>query len=180
MKEIKVNSNWIKTQATVSELKELVVKHLGAKEEQILDKTEEELRKWVGTVWRSKKIKEEYGEEATLEFEGGSLNKSRSTTPVVNPFGVVPRKKRSTTIGLTGPYFVTKCGLRAPEGDKRWELWSTISKCTSFEELREAFKGMIDTKWTSTGKLVFTTWDFVKWSEKRGWIRPGDAEIDGD
>lgn len=104
----------------------------------------------------------EYG----VEFE---LNKP------ANPFGKVPRRRSSTTGGLTGEYTYVKSGLRAPEGDIRWDMDKCMQEHTTFESAIAAWEQSHGrTRYKATGdKLEFDFKKQLNWALRRGWITNG-------
>lgn len=88
-----------------------------------------------------------------------------------NPFGQ-PKRKRSTKT-LSGTYSFVKNGLRAPEGDVRYDMMKVIERNTSFTEAIKDWENeghAPNEKYRSTGKLEFTFKGLIEWALERGWI----------
>lgn len=162
MKVLKVLTEQWFTNSPFHEVKMLGIKHLNIPASALDDanKPENSRRALVRQVFN--KSEHEYGEEFEI-------------IEPTNPFGKVPKRRTSTTTGLTGEYRFVKCGMRAPEEDIRWKMMELMEKNTDFETLVKAWEQESGTGprelFKATGKShQFNFIDQVNWALARGWI----------
>jgi hypothetical protein len=155
MKTICVTSEaWFK-KAPFHDVKMLGIKHLGIPADRFENKQAENFKR---AMVRQVFTKDhQYG----AEFE---------VAEPVNPFGT-PKKRGGTGEALKGGYAYVKCGLRAPEGDPRWDMDKCMAKHSTFEEAIECWNEEHGTaKFKSTGALEYDFIGQLRWALKRGWI----------
>lgn len=152
-----VNEGWFKS-AKWFEVEMLGIKYLDIPAARLEGKQPEAFKRALVRQVYIKKFK--YGDEFEI------IDNS-------NPFGSVKKTRRTATdTTLTGGYKYVRCGLRAPDGDIRYELFEVFKKHHTFEdciaEVDEKYgKGH---KFNSTGALIFDVRSFLDWSLKRGWL----------
>ena len=159
-KIIKVLTEQWFTKASFDEVRMLAIKHLNIPANTMNDSHKPEVSR--RALARQVFVKShQYGEEFDI-IES-------------NPFGAAPKRttKSSTNNNLTGEYRFVKCGMRAPEGDIRWEMMKLLEENSSFEKvLADWDKTMgVSTKFKNTGKIgTFNFIDMIQWALTRGWI----------
>jgi hypothetical protein len=161
MKVVKVLSEQWFSKAPFQEVKMLAIKHLGIPAAVMNDPNKQENFKRSMARQVFNKDHEYGGEYDILE--------------AANPFGKVPKRKVTGSIGggLTGEYRFVKCGMRAPEGDVRWQMMKVVEENTTFEAALAIWdkEAGIKTKFKATGdKHTFNFVEMVQWALKRGWI----------
>lgn len=161
MKTIKVQTEQWFSKAPFSDIKMLAIKHLGIPADRMDDshKPEVSKRALARQVFNKN---HQYG----AEFE---------IIEPSNPFGKVPKRRSSVVAGggLVGEYRFVKNGIRAPEGDIRWEMMAVLEKHTKFEDAIKEWESTAGSKskFKSTGaKHEFNFIDQINWSVTRGWI----------
>ena len=161
MKTIKVQAEPWFSKAPFSEVKMLAIKHLGVPAAVMDDSHKPESSKRAIARQMFNKT-HQYGEEFEI------IEPS-------NPFGKVPKRRVSgdSAADLVGEYRFIKNGLRAQEGDIRWQMMKVVEEHTKFADAitmwdKEAgAKTMFKNSGTKNG---FNFIDMVKWALSRGWI----------
>lgn len=155
MKTIKVaNEGWFKS-APFHDVKMLGIKFLGVPAERFESKQAEHFKRAMVRQLYNKD--HQYGEEFEIAVPD-------------NPFGT-PNKRQSLSTKLVGPYAFVKNGLRAPEGDMRWEMMDCVAQNTTFEEANACWeRDHGSDKYKSTGALEYDFKGLIAWALKRGWI----------
>jgi hypothetical protein len=161
MKTLKVLSEQWFTKAPFHEVKMLAIKHLGIPADRMDDshKAETSKRALARQVFAKN---HEYGSEFEI------IEPS-------NPFGKVSKRRSSATpgMGLSGEYRFIKNGIRAPEGDIRWEMMALLEKHTKFEDVLAEWDKTVGlkTRFKATGKTHdFNFPEQINWALLRGWI----------
>jgi len=86
-----------------------------------------------------------------------------------NPFNTA-KAAGKTRSKLTGAYTVLKRGLQAPADSPKWEIWTPIYECTTFEEVFAKAPAKV-----VKGKTIATPATELAWALKKGWIAPVTA-----
>jgi hypothetical protein len=113
-----------------------------------------------------------------LELDGlPSDAKPKQEAPKANPFtkpnaGAKPKGAPRAKTTLTGAYTLVKKGLKATATDPKWEIWTHIYECTTFEDVfAKAPAKVVKTG----GKTFASPTTELGWALKQGWIVPATA-----
>jgi hypothetical protein len=83
--------------------------------------------------------------------------------PKSNPFASASTGK--TRSKLSGAYVVLKRGLTASADSEKWQIWTPIYECTTFEEVFARAPAKV-----VKGKTIATPATELAWALKKGWI----------
>jgi hypothetical protein len=96
-------------------------------------------------------------------------NQSEQANPFTKPNSAKQKTASAPRSKLTGEYELIKKGLRADANDPKWEIWTHIYECHTFEDVFAKSPAKV---FKTGGKTIASPSTELAWALKQGWIKP--------